>query len=70
MFLYHGTDDTTVSPEHSRAYKAALDRAGVRSELHWVEGRGHASMLVFNGPAEAAAIDFLDTVLLQAVARE
>ncbi len=63
VFLYHGTDDQTVSPEHSKVFKGALDRAGVRNELHWVEGRGHASMLIFNGPAEAAAINFLDAVL-------
>lgn len=63
FFLYHGTDDTTVSPEHTRLFKAALDRVGVRNELRWVEGRGHASMLLFNGAAETAAIDFLDDVL-------
>lgn len=63
VFLYHGTDDHTVPPEHSKVFKAALDRAGVRNELHWVEGRGHGTMLWFNGAAEGAAIDFLDSVL-------
>jgi acetyl esterase/lipase len=63
VFLYHGTDDRTVSPEHSRVFKAALDRAGVRNELHWVEGRGHATNLIFSGAEEDAAIDFLDSVL-------
>lgn len=62
-FIYHGTDDTTVSPEHSKVFKAALDRAGVRNELYWVQGRKHASMLIFNGTAEEAAIAFLDSVL-------
>lgn len=63
VFLYHGTDDTTVSPEHSKAFQAALNRAGVRNDLRWVEGRGHATVLLFGGAAEAAAIDFLDEIL-------
>lgn len=63
VFQYHGTDDTTVSPEHTRTFKAALDRAGVRNELRWMRGRAHASVLIFGGAAEDAAIDFLDTVL-------
>jgi dipeptidyl aminopeptidase/acylaminoacyl peptidase len=63
VFLYHGTEDRTVSPDQSRNFKAALDRAGVRAELYWVKGRGHAGVLWFNGGAEAAAIDFLDSVL-------
>ena len=63
VFLYHGTADKTVSPEHARVFKAALDRAGVRNQLFWVEGRGHGTMLWFNGAAEAAAIAFLDGTL-------
>ena len=63
FFIYQGTDDKTVSPEHSKVFKAALDRAGVRNELRWVEGRGHASVLLFGGAAEDAAIDFLDATL-------
>lgn len=67
VFLYHGTADKTVSPEHTKAFKAALDRAGVRNELRWAEGRGHATVLLFGGAAEAAAIDFLDATLRYAV---
>lgn len=63
FFLYHGTGDKTVSPEHTRVFKAALDRAGVRSEVRWLEGKGHASVLLFGGEAADEAIDFLDTVL-------
>lgn len=63
VFLYHGSGDTTVSPEHSRVFKAALDRAGVRNELREVDGRGHAMNLILSGDAEDAAIDFLDSVL-------
>jgi len=63
FFLYHGTDDTTVSPDHSKTFKAALDRAGVRNELRWGEGRSHATTLIFGGSDEDAAINFLDDVL-------
>lgn len=63
FFLYQGTDDKTVSPAHSRAFKAALDRAGVRNELFWVEGRGHGSILLLDGGAEERAIAFLEDVL-------
>jgi len=63
VFLYQGTADKTVSPNHSKAFKAALDRAGVRNELRWLDGRGHASVLFFGGAAEEAAINFLDATL-------
>ncbi|MEO6873686.1 MAG: alpha/beta hydrolase [Opitutaceae bacterium] len=63
FFLYQGTNDETVSPEHSRVFKAALDRAGVMNKLIWLKGRGHASVLLLGSNAEDAAIDFLDAVL-------
>lgn len=63
VFQYHGTKDTTVSPTHSMHLQAALDAAGVRNELRWLEGRGHATVLLFARAAENAAIDFLDSVL-------
>lgn len=63
FFLYHGTGDKTVSPEHTRHFKAALDRAGVRNEVYWLEGKGHAATLIFGNAGADAAIDFLDTVL-------
>lgn len=63
MFLYQGTDDKTVSPDHTKTFHAALDRAGVRNQVQWVEGRGHATTLIFGGAAEDAAISFLDDVL-------
>ncbi len=63
VFLYHGTDDKTVYPQHTRLFKAALDRAGVRNDVRWIEGRGHATTLLLGGDAQAAAIDFLDSAL-------
>jgi dipeptidyl aminopeptidase/acylaminoacyl peptidase len=47
FFLYHGTDDHTVSPEHTQRFKAALDRSGVRNEVRWVKGRGACEYAVF-----------------------
>lgn len=63
VFLYHGTNDKTVSPDHAKAFKAALDQAKVPNKLFWLEGRGHATTLLFGGAAEDAAIDFLDAHL-------
>ena len=63
FFLYHGTADTTVDPEHSRRFQAALERAGVPNDLLWVEGKGHAAMLFRAGAAEDAAVAFLDRTL-------
>lgn len=63
VFIYHGTADKTVSPQHAKTFQAALERNSVRHELHWAPGRGHAGMLIFGGELENAAIDFLDEVL-------
>lgn len=63
FFIFHGTGDKTVPPEHATRLDAALTKAGVRHQLRWVEGRGHGTMLFFNGDAENAAIDFLDSIL-------
>lgn len=62
VFIYQGTDDQTVDPEHSRRFAAALARVGVKHNLRWVEGRGHAGLLWRDGGAEDEAIDFLDGV--------
>jgi dipeptidyl aminopeptidase/acylaminoacyl peptidase len=38
----HGTDDTTVDPAQSKAFEAALQRAGVRTKLVMLPGVGHS----------------------------
>lgn len=63
FFLYQGTADKTVSPEQSRRFDAALAAAGVPHELHWLEKRGHAMVLLRDGGMEEKAIDFLDRIL-------
>lgn len=62
-FLYHGSEDSLVPPEHPRAFKAALDRAGVRNELFWIQGRDHIKAFILDRGAEEAGIAFLDRVL-------
>ncbi|KAI1692549.1 prolyl oligopeptidase family domain-containing protein [Ditylenchus destructor] len=41
VFIVHGDADNVVPIQSSRQLKAALDRAGVPSELHIVPGGGH-----------------------------
>jgi len=63
MFLYHGTADTTVSPQHTDEMKKELDRAGVRNEIYLVKGFGHIMLFLFSWGAEQSGIEFLRGVL-------
>lgn len=60
VFLYHGEKDTTVPPDHAVDYQAALNRAGVPTELFWLKGRGHVAAFLTDEAAITAAIEFLD----------
>jgi acetyl esterase/lipase len=60
VFLYHGTDDRLVGPEHTWAMLDALERNRVTHEIHWIRGRGHISTFFWSGDTVDAAIDFLD----------
>jgi dipeptidyl aminopeptidase/acylaminoacyl peptidase len=42
ILLMHGTDDTTVNPAQSKAFEAALQKAGVRTKLVMLPGVGHS----------------------------
>lgn len=44
-FLVHAVDDAVVKAEHSQLYQAALQQAGVPSELHLYPTGGHAFAL-------------------------
>lgn len=63
FFLYHGTKDVLVEPFQAEGLAAALAKAGVRHELHWVKGRGHVSAFVLDGGAARRALAFLDAAL-------
>jgi acetyl esterase/lipase len=60
VFLYHGTDDKLVKPEHAWAMIDALERNGVPHETCWIQGRGHIMAFLRSGEAVGAAIEFLD----------
>ena len=59
VFLYHGKLDVLVTPDQATDYFDALQAAGVDAELYLHNWRGHATMFLFGGDAEARAIDFL-----------
>lgn len=59
VFLYHGSLDRLVDISHARDMRAALESAGVYSELFIVNGLGHASLFVLNHSAVRAAMNFL-----------
>ena len=60
IFIYHGSRDTLVPPEHARRMQAAYQRAGAKSEIHWLAGRSHITTFLFSGGTVSQAIDFLD----------
>jgi len=60
VFLYHGKLDFLVKQDQPRDYYDALIAAGVDAELFLQGFRGHMTMFLFGGAAEARAMDFLD----------
>jgi len=60
VFLYHGKLDLLVTPDQPEDYYDALLANGVEAELYLHRWRGHATMFLFGGDAEACAIDFLE----------
>lgn len=63
FFVYHGGSDMLVSVDHAEDLHAALEKAGVRSELFILRGRGHITAFLTDGPAFEAAASFLDREL-------
>ncbi len=59
-FVFHGTHDQLVPPEHALAMLAALEKNHVEHEVYWVQGRDHVATFLFPANAVNAAIDFLD----------
>ena len=60
VFLYHGSKDTLVPPDHASDYAAALKKGGVPHELIWQNGRGHIAAFVTYGDIVGPAMAFLD----------
>lgn len=63
IFIYQGTDDDLVIPEHAIRMQAAYIRAGMNLEIRWMEGRSHVDGLLLSGGRVEEAIDFLDGIL-------
>lgn len=63
FFIYHGGSDLLVPVDHAEDFHTALGRAGVRSELFILRGRGHIAAFLTDGPAFEAAARFLDREL-------
>jgi predicted esterase len=63
MFLYHGTDDHLVKPEHAWAMIHALEKNHVPHETYWIEGRDHIATFLFPAGAVNAAVKFLDRTM-------
>ncbi len=63
MFIYHGTADQLVKPEHPLAMIRQLDRYQVPHEEYWIEGRGHIPAFLLPGGSVDAAVDFLDRTM-------
>jgi acetyl esterase/lipase len=60
MFIYHGTADRLVPPEHALAMIAGLEKHRVPHATYWIEGRDHIAAFLLPAGSVAAAIDFLD----------
>ena len=63
LFIYQGTKDKLVPPEHTYRLLPQLEKYNVRYKIHWVKGRGHISTFLFPGSAIRAAMDFMDQEL-------
>ncbi|MEN3943947.1 alpha/beta hydrolase [Prosthecobacter sp. SYSU 5D2] len=60
VFIYHGSKDTLVPPDHASDYAAALQKAGVPHELVWQNGRDHIAAFLTYGDILGPAVGFLD----------
>ena len=63
LFIYQGTKDKLVPPEHTYRLLPQLEKYNVRYKIHWVKGRGHISTFLFPGSAIRSAMDFMDQEL-------
>jgi len=63
IFIYQGTDDDLVQPEHAIRMQAAYRRVGMDPEIHWMPGRSHVDGFLLPGGRVDEAIDFLDATM-------
>ena len=60
VFIYYGTDDGLVRPEHSEALVRRLENFRVPYEVFKIPGKGHVGAFFSSSGAVDEAIDFLD----------
>ena len=60
VFLYYGTEDDLVRPDHAEALARRLKRFRVPHEVFTIPGRGHVGAFFSSGEAVDEAILFLD----------
>ena len=60
IFIYQGSSDSLVRPEHALRMQAVCNVMGARCEVHWLPGHGHLGTFLCSGPVVKQAIDFLD----------
>lgn len=60
VFLYHGTGDELVRPDHTEKFARVLRHYRVPHEVFWIPGKGHVTAFFSSGEAVEKAIDFLD----------
>lgn len=63
FFLFHGAWDGLVPLDHATDFRAALENAGVDTELYVQRWRGHVTAFLMRGGAMDAAVDFLQRKL-------
>lgn len=60
VFLYHGTADDLVRPDHALKFADVLSDHQVPLEIFWIPDRGHVSAFFSSGDAVEEAMVFLD----------
>ncbi len=63
FFIYHGSSDMLVGSDHASDFYAALQQAGVPSELYLLRLRGHMTAFVTAGGAIKTGMQFLQRVM-------
>lgn len=70
LFLYQGTADRLVEPEHAHRMQRACSAHGVRIVLRWLPGLSHIPTFLLSRDAVAEGIAFLDEVVKPAPAKD
>jgi len=60
FFIYHGSVDKLVRPEHPLALMEKLREHDVPHQVFWIQGKGHVGTFFSSGKAVEEAIGFLD----------